>query len=105
MEKMQKFPILKESNSGRNYEYRSEFVIITEEKDEKRYLFCPVCQITMNTADDYSYIRRFQCCAECGMKWAEPMKERWLSGWRPTNEEILSHKEIIKQSSSFFIFE
>jgi|1_EtaG_2_1085319.scaffolds.fasta_scaffold00061_66 hypothetical protein len=105
MKKIQKFPILKESSSGKKYEYRDKFVIITEDREEKSYLFCPVCQITMNTADDYSYIRRFKCCSECGMKWAEPMREKWLSGWRPSDEEVLSHKEIIKQASSFFIFE
>ena len=50
------------------------------------------------------FIQKFQCCAECGMRWAEPMREKWVAGWRPDDNEIKSHREKIKQIPPFFYF-
>ena len=47
----------------------------------------------MNTRIDEIYYAKFECCSECGMKWAEPERSKWEDGWRPTQEKI---KEEIK---------
>ena len=55
-------------------------------------LFCPVCDVTMTAKDDDSYFKLFNCCKECGMKWAEVNRAGWLNGWRPDKDSV--HNEI-----------
>jgi hypothetical protein len=56
--------------------------------DSEQPLFCPLCESIMNSSyDDESY-SKFECCDECAGTWAYPNKEKWKSGWRPTEEEI-----------------
>ena len=101
---MQKSPIPREKIDNVVYEDMGEFMISSEEVESFFPLFCPVCDIVMSTSDDHDFIQKFQCCAECGMRWAEPMREKWVAGWRPDDNEIKSHREKIKQIPPFFYF-
>jgi hypothetical protein len=47
--------------------------------------------------DDVDYHRLFQCCTECGMKWAEVNRTQWLKGWRPNRDDV--DAEIINRRS------
>lgn len=51
-------------------------------------LFCDVCEISLNYYQDADFYRKFQCCRNCAMKWAEADRENWQKGWRPNKEEI-----------------
>jgi hypothetical protein len=64
------------------------FKIVKISTDEVIPLFCEVCTFVMLGELDIRYYRRFKCCSECGMKWADLNQERWADGWRPTREEV-----------------
>ena len=47
---------------------------------------CPVCgSFPRNSMDDVCLVK-FDCCNKCYIKYVEDREERWLSGWRPNNE-------------------
>ena len=60
-------------------------------------LFCLVCETVMVGQDDVDYHRLFQCCTECGMKWAETNRAQWLNGWRP-NRDVVDAEVINRRS-------
>lgn len=53
-------------------------------------LFCPVCDLMMRTDEDVRRWREDGCCHQCAMKWCDPQRERWASGWRPPPEDVES---------------
>jgi len=66
--------------------------------------FCSVCEFVMNSHDDFKAIQRFNCCSTCEMTFAQPNREKWDSGWRPSEEELNSYKgRIIGQSLNLFL--
>lgn len=68
--------------------------VITPRDFEDQYpIFCPVCEKSMNARIDEIYYGKFECCADCGMKWAEVNRSKWKEGWRPSRDNI---KEEIK---------
>jgi hypothetical protein len=46
--------------------------------------FCPTCSALMGTILDEMSYKRSECCRDCEEKWADPNREIWLKGWRPT---------------------
>jgi len=56
-------------------------------------LFCEVCNLSLDYFLDYNYFQRFKCCRNCSMKWAEYQSDKWLSGWRPSPEEVDKYKQ------------
>lgn len=63
-------------------------IIVPQNREPPVPIFCPVCRLLMQSADDAEYFRTKACCQKCGMKWADQDKERWMSGWRPESFEI-----------------
>ena len=47
---------------------------------------CPVCNTYSFKSNDDVYMTKFSCCEKCYIQWVEDREERWLKGWRPTNE-------------------
>jgi hypothetical protein len=47
---------------------------------------CPVCDSYLKTIKDDIYMIKFECCNHCFVQYVEDREERWLSGWRPNNE-------------------
>jgi formylmethanofuran dehydrogenase subunit E len=49
---------------------------------------CTVCkEYSFNKKDDV-YLNKFSSCYKCYIKFIEDREERWLSGWRPKEENI-----------------
>jgi len=47
---------------------------------------CPVCEnYSFNKKDDL-YMIKYGCCWTCCIQYVEGREERWISGWRPNNE-------------------
>jgi hypothetical protein len=57
-------------------------------------LFCPTCEHLMLTSFDEEVYQKFGCCDRCANDWAYPNKEKWMSGWRPTSEEVLNKYKL-----------
>lgn len=72
-------------------------VIVPEQRDDYVPLYCPVCDIAMQSSDDAAYYRQKQCCQKCGMKWADPDLSKWNLGWRPSIEDV--RREIESRKS------
>ena len=53
-------------------------------KETKRS--CPVCNTYSFKSNDDVYMSKFDACEKCYIRWIEDREERWLSGWRPNNE-------------------
>lgn len=69
------------------------YIIIPKEKESTTPLWCPLCLFTMKTADDTIYYKKYECCYQCGMKFADSRQEEWNKGWRPSKDEV---EELIK---------
>ena len=48
---------------------------------------CPVCQKYSFQKIDDVYMTKYSCCFTCYVEWVEDREERWLSGWRPNDEQ------------------
>ena len=47
---------------------------------------CSVCGAYPKKSMDDVCLTKFDCCNKCYIKYVEDREERWLSGWRPNNE-------------------
>lgn len=51
-------------------------------------LFCPICSLMMRTELDSQRWKETGCCHFCSMKWADPDRSKWISGWRPSSDDV-----------------
>lgn len=98
MEKTQKY-IASDNESG--------FYVIKEKKLFKSApFFCPVCNFSLSRQEDFIYYSTYSCCLECGTKFAEAQREKWIDGKRPTREEIKEHiLEIEMKTRDIFLLD
>ena len=47
---------------------------------------CSVCSTYSFKSNDDVYMSKFGACEKCYIQWIEGRESRWLSGWRPNNE-------------------
>ena len=52
------------------------------------YLECPVCNLLLGDDSDVNSIEKYECCFECSLIFAQPNREKWLTGWRPDSKLI-----------------
>ena len=77
----------KTSNEKDDHQVDVGGVFIAEKlitKESKRS--CPVCDTYSFKSNDDVYMAKFDCCEKCYIQWIEGREERWLKGWRPSNE-------------------
>ena len=51
-------------------------------------LSCPVCDSVMRSREDESSWFEFSCCYRCAMTWAHARRSEWVSGWRPSSDDV-----------------
>ena len=51
-------------------------------------LECPLCNFLLRDQDDCMSYRKYSCCSDCSLQWAQPNLRKWNRGWRPEEEEI-----------------
>ena len=49
---------------------------------------CPVCGVFPKKSMDDVCLTKFDCCYKCYIQYVEGREERWLTGWRPNNENF-----------------
>lgn len=59
---------------------------------------CPLCSCILIDEMDEISIARSSCCFECETEIADPNRELWVSGWRPSGNELETIK--VKRLSS-----
>ena len=83
----------------------STFYIISEDIESNRSpLFCDVCNFVMNRAEDSESFKKFKCCHECSLKFAQPRSKDWTAGWRPEKKDIDIHKKEIESRQQVLFF-
>ena len=61
-------------------------------------IFCELCSfLTAESLDHESKIST-GVCRRCNLKFAQPNKEKWEKGWRPSQEEVEKFKSETDKS-------
>ena len=76
---------------------------VNKNNTEDDNFFCPVCNYPLASFDDFSHQRKYSCCHDCFLKFAESRKSEWRNGWRPTKKEIREYIKVKKQINSCII--
>ena len=87
----------KMANDRKMTEHPAGFlVIIPEQYPDVIPVECSVCGFLMKDFMDLAEHKRYSCCYNCSIKWAQPNSELWVNGWRPQQNEII--KEIERKN-------
>lgn len=49
---------------------------------------CPLCLCVVIDELDTTAIMRTGCCFDCETEVADPNREKWLTGWRPSKKQL-----------------
>lgn len=63
-------------------------IVVGSKSEDSVPVFCPICDIMMRTADDAAAFSSASCCHTCKLKFVDPDRVRWMSGRRPTSDEV-----------------
>ena len=63
-------------------------IIKPSDEYEHVSITCPVCNLMMRDNNDLVSFQRNECCRDCEVNWAEPHRDKWLDGWRPSAKEL-----------------
>lgn len=64
-------------------------------------VFCPVCKFSMRLVEDVSSFEEFKCCSMCSTIWARKYEEKWKTGWRPPEEDVLNEMLVRRPDIPF----
>jgi len=88
---------------------RGNYVLVIPESfsfEQKRMpVFCEVCSIRFGHIEDEKTYKKFGCCSACADTWAYSHKEKWESGWRPSQEQIKISVDKRSIANSDIVFE
>ena len=59
-------------------------------------IFCALCDYFTISSLDIDSKARCGVCRYCELEIVQPNRDKWITGWRPEDKEILLHKEKIK---------
>ena len=92
------------SNGRRIKTLKSYSIIVPETSSNRVPLECPVCGLLMSSFEDIISYQDNSCCTSCELVWVFPNKEKWLAGWRPSQDEL---KKYINERNNIpsFIYE
>lgn len=62
---------------------------------------CPVCKFMMRDMQDVISYEEYECCTDCQNQFVFRNLSAWISGSRPTDEEISQFKEQMMQRASY----
>lgn len=69
-------------------------------QETKDLFFCKLCSYVLNSKDDFSTSKTYQCCHDCYLTFIESRKKEWENGWRPDKTKLKEHiynkKSVIK---------
>jgi len=78
--------------------YTSHDVLyVNKTKSEEDNFFCKICNYPLASYEDFVSERKYNCCADCFLKFAEARKQEWNLGWRPSKKEISEYIKVKKQ--------
>jgi hypothetical protein len=63
-------------------------VIVPVDAEPPIPLACSLCHHVMRSRDDENSHSEFGCCDRCARLWAQPRRQAWKDGWRPSAEQV-----------------
>ena len=79
-------------------QHKSGFSIIVATDDPGPLpLACPLCSLLMKGYEDVMAYRRSSVCAACMCVWYDIYKQKWETGWRPSQNAV--NQELKKRLS------
>ena len=63
-------------------------IIVPNEDIKVTPLFCPICDEAMRDPADPESFEKWEACSRCAEFFAYPRRDVWLTGWRPSSEEL-----------------
>ena len=78
-------------------------IIFIDKTKEKDNFFCEICSYSLITKEDFDTNEKYDCCYSCFLKFIESRKKEWLSGWRPSKDQLSSYLKERKQISEKII--
>lgn len=89
----------KECANGKTTEINDIRIVIPNAEYNPVPMFCGICDFPMRTSDDLQSFRKFDCCENCMLEWAEARQEEWKNGWRPHEDVIEKYRQerILKE--------
>ena len=83
-----------EELNGLKYVYHDSFTVISPKSYTPTLpMSCPICNFILADSDDDIAFKQNGCCVDCTHKWFEPHRKKWLSGWRPSKEQVNKQKK------------
>ena len=61
-------------------------------------IFCSLCNFLTAESSDHESKISVGVCRKCNLKFAQPNREKWNKGWRPSQEEVEKFKSEISKS-------
>ena len=88
-------------DSDRDFKINNGVLVVRpNDKDNVIPLFCPVCEFSMQTADDFLSYKEVSCCFKCKVHLAAQCVDEWKAGKRPdkNSEEYKKYIDFRKQT-------
>lgn len=64
---------------------------------------CPVCEFMLRDMNDVLSYEEFQCCTDCQDKFVYRNMQAWMSGSRPTKEEVSEFQSVLRGRASYLV--
>ena len=66
-------------------------------------LDCPVCGNMLRDHTDVVSYENFGCCDPCSLQWAQPNREKWSDGWRPSPADVEMFLDSLKKLPTYIV--
>jgi hypothetical protein len=91
------------SESRKIVEVGNVKIVVENKLSNRNPLACPVCKILLRDRNDMLAQSSYGCCRLCEIEVAYPNKSKWMSGWRPTGDELEGIRKKRKQVPSYLL--
>lgn len=79
-------------------------IVLKEDRKKQNAPFdCPICNLSFRDINDIISYEMYECCTDCQNQFVYRDKEAWLSGARPTKDEIEKFKQYLNNRPSYLL--
>ena len=64
---------------------------------------CPICGLMMRDMNDILSFEEFECCTECQDHFVYRNLQGWMSGSRPSEEDIQTFRETLRERVAYLV--
>lgn len=64
---------------------------------------CPICGLMMRDMNDILSYEEFECCTECQDQFVYCDLEGWMSGSRPSTEDVQKFQDALRDRVAYLV--